>query len=226
MDSDLTEALYNQKDGQYFSHARSDILSLIPDSASRIFEVGCGDGATLRMLQRLFKPSFVGGIDIAWQAVEALRPHANLALQGNIEYMELPDEVRDIDVILCLDVLEHLLDPWTVVKRLHERLSERGVIIACIPNIRYHRVSLPLLFHGKWELENAGILDRTHLRFFVKKTAIELMTSSGLHLHAVRPTGLGRGRKAHVLNAVTFGVFENILAYQYLVRAGKTPASL
>ena len=141
-------------------------------------------------------------------------------MSGNVEDTGPPDAVRDIDVILCLDVLEHLIDPWRVVRLLHERLSGRGVIIASIPNVRYFRVSLPLVFKGSWELADAGVLDRTHLRFFVKKTAIDLMTSSGLHLQETKPLGLESGRKARLVNNITGGVFEEFLAPQYLVKAG------
>jgi 2-polyprenyl-3-methyl-5-hydroxy-6-metoxy-1,4-benzoquinol methylase len=221
MKADVIEHFYSSKERGYFSHARLEILPLLPEHFSRVFEVGCGGGATLRTLQQHRKLNFVGGIDIDRQSVESLRPHVDLALLGNIEQIQLPKEVNNIDVMLCLDILEHLVDPWSVIKQLHGRLSKNGVIIASIPNIRYFRASLPLLFHGEWELENAGILDRSHLRFFVKKTAIQLLTCSGLHLQHVEATGLERGRKARLLNLLTLGSFENLLAYQYLIRAGR-----
>ncbi len=224
MTADVLQTFYEAKETAYFNHARSDILPLLPSSFSRVFEIGCGDGATLRELQRKYKLDFSGGIDIAPQSAERLRPHVDLALSGNIEQADLPDEVRNIDVILCLDVLEHLVDPWSVLKKLHGRLSENGVIIASIPNVRYFKVSMPLLFAGQWQLQDAGILDRTHLRFFVKETVVELMTSSGLHLHSIKPKGLEAPRKARLLNLATLGLFENLLAEQYLIRVGKKPA--
>jgi 2-polyprenyl-3-methyl-5-hydroxy-6-metoxy-1,4-benzoquinol methylase len=221
MKADVIEHFYSSKERAYFSHARSEIFPLLPRNFSKIFEIGCGGGATLRALQQHHALSFVGGIDIDRQSIEDLRPHIDLALLGNIEQMQLPKEVNNIDVMLCLDILEHLVDPWSVVKQLHGRLSKNGVIIASIPNVRYLRTSLPLLLEGKWELEDAGILDRSHLRFFVKDTAIQLMTCSGLQLQHVEPTGLERGRKARLLNLLTLGAFENLMAYQYLIRVGR-----
>jgi len=213
---------YAQKDPSYFSHARREILPLLPPKIPRLFELGCGDGSTLRMIKSYFDVSFCAGLDIDDRSIAIARQHLDLAVSENIESTELPDAVRDIDVILCLDVLEHLVDPWRVVRMLHERLSGTGVIIASIPNVRYFRTSLPLVFNGSWELADAGILDRTHLRFFVKKTAVDLMTSSGLHLQELTPLGLEKGRKARLLNMLTIRMFEDLLAPQYLVRVGQT----
>jgi 2-polyprenyl-3-methyl-5-hydroxy-6-metoxy-1,4-benzoquinol methylase len=209
---------YAEKDSAYFSYARAEVLPLLPENFSRIFELGCGDGSTLRLIKSHHEISFCAGLDIDERAISQARQHLDLAMFENIEISELPDSVRDIDVILCLDILEHLADPWRVVKRLHERLSSNGVIIASLPNVRYFRVSLPLVFRGSWELADAGILDRTHLRFFVKKTAIDLMTSSGLRLVETVALGFEPGRRSHLINRLTGGVFEDFLAPQYLIK--------
>lgn len=216
------EAFYASKDETYFSLAREDILPLLPGKFGRIFELGCGDGATLRMIKSKYDVGYCAGIDIDSKAIEKARQHLDFALCANVENIDFPAEISEMDVILCLDVLEHLADPWSVVKRLHERLSDNGVIIACIPNIRYYRASLPLVFAGRWQLQDAGVLDRTHLRFFVRETAIELMTCSGLYLHDVRANGLEKGRKARLFNTLSLGIFEQLLALQYRIRVGKT----
>jgi 2-polyprenyl-3-methyl-5-hydroxy-6-metoxy-1,4-benzoquinol methylase len=218
------EHYYTQKDANYFSYARREILPLLPAKFSKIFELGCGDGSTLRMVKSYFNIDFCAGLDIDKKAAEIAGRNIDLTLCGNIEAGELPDAIRDIDVILCLDVLEHLVDPWRTVRKLHERLSPQGIIIASIPNVRYFRASLPLVLAGRWELQEQGILDRTHLRFFVKKTAIELMTCTGLHLHEVRSTGLEKGRKARLANLATLKAFEGFLTLQYLVRVGRQPS--
>jgi 2-polyprenyl-3-methyl-5-hydroxy-6-metoxy-1,4-benzoquinol methylase len=221
MDQITMERYYAQKDSTYFSHSRSEIIPLLPERVSRIFELGCGNGSTLRMIKSCNDVVFCAGLDIDRTSVETARQYLDLAICADIEVTDLPDAVRDIDVILCLDVLEHLVDPWQAVKKLHERLSPEGIIIASIPNIRYFRASLPLVFAGRWQLQDQGTLDRTHLRFFVKESAVELMTCSGLHLHEVRSTGFEKGRKARLANMLTLGNFESLLALQYLIKVGK-----
>src|SRR5262249_15487725 len=105
------EQYYAEKDANYFSFARREILPLLPAKFSRILELGCGDGSTLRMIKSSFDTGFCAGLDIDKKSVEIARRHIDLALCDNIEASELPDPIRDIDVILCLDVLEHLVDP-------------------------------------------------------------------------------------------------------------------
>ena len=95
-------------------------------------------------------------------------------------------ENKKFDLILCLDVLEHLIDPWSVIKKLiYENLREGGTLIACIPNVRYYNVLLPLLLKKEWKYQETGVLDRTHLRFFTKKTILELISSAGLQLDTI-----------------------------------------
>ena len=72
-------------------------------------------------------------------------------------------------MILCLDVLEHTIDPWGLVANLYNLLKKDGAIIISLPNVRNRKVIFPLLFKGQWTYENSGLLDKTHLRFlFVK----------------------------------------------------------
>jgi SAM-dependent methyltransferase len=94
-------------------------------------------------------------------------------------------QTNQFDLIIALDVLEHLADPWSVLKRLRELLAPDGVLIVSIPNVAHYRVSWRLFFLGEWEYRDEGLLDRTHLRFFTRKTAVELLTSSGFLVTAV-----------------------------------------
>jgi len=82
-------------------------------------------------------------------------------------------------------VLEHLANPWTVLSRLRSKLSGDGVLIASIPNVAHYKVVVPLLLHGAWNYTDEGILDRTHLRFFNKKTAICLFEKTGYSVQKI-----------------------------------------
>ncbi|NBS01797.1 MAG: methyltransferase domain-containing protein [Rhizobiales bacterium] len=101
---------------------------------------------------------------------------------GDLEATLFETEIApaSLDAILCLDVLEHLVDPWTVVKRLSPLLAEDGRLIISIPNIRNWKFIRKLLMNGDFHYRDAGLLDRTHLRFFVRDTAIELAEAGGL----------------------------------------------
>jgi 2-polyprenyl-3-methyl-5-hydroxy-6-metoxy-1,4-benzoquinol methylase len=210
---------YDKKESAYFAWDRQDIVPYLPPTADRICEIGCGTGTTLASLKRRYKASFVAGFDISERSIATACSRLDKAEVIDIDCNPLPSYVENIDLFLCLDVLEHLKDPWRVVEALHARLRPGGSIIASIPNIRYYKVSMGLLFGGKWDLADAGLLDRTHLRFFVKKTAIELMTSSGSQLEAFGANYRRRLDKAAV--KLTAGLLADICAVQYVIRVTK-----
>ena len=152
--------------------------------------------------------------------VESVKGNLDLLINGNIESMALPLGEETIDVILCLDVLEHLVDPWAVVESLKKYLKPGGVIIASLPNVRNWKVIFPLVLEGEWQYAQSGILDKTHLRFFTRKTAVGLFENAGFRVDAV-PSFFNKKGLAGMVNAFTFGMFRPFLQFQYLIRARK-----
>ncbi len=211
-------SIYRDKDEGYFEGVRHDALSLLPERASRVLEIGCGTGNTLAWLKANKGCTWVGGVEIVHEAARKARGKLDALYEGDVEALELPIEAGSLDAILCLDVLEHMVDPWRVVRRMHALLKPGGVIIASIPNVRNFRVVLPLLLRGRWEYTDDGLLDRTHLRFFVRDTAVRLLQCSGLTVDAVRPKG-PLGRKGRILNALTLSRIKPLLEVRYLIRA-------
>jgi hypothetical protein len=90
----------------------------------------------------------------------------------------LPD-VGAPDLALFLDVLEHLLRPECVLAQLTAKMPAHGVVIVSLPNVAHLSVSVPLLFRGAFEYDDAGILDRKHVRFFTRTSAVRLLNSAG-----------------------------------------------
>ncbi len=216
--------VYRQKSRQipgYFGLVRTEILPLLPPQASRVLEVGCGEGSTLAFLKERGMADWIAGVEIHAEAAARARERLDAVYEGSIETLQLPLAPNSLDVILCLDVLEHLIDPWTTIGRLAPLLKPGGCLIASIPNVRNFRVVLPLLFQGKWEYAETGLLDRTHLRFFVKATAIALLESGGLTVDAILPTGFAGKKKIPLVGKLIFHVFQDILAVQYVMRARK-----
>ena len=132
---------------------------------------------------------------------------------------EVAQECGPFDVILCLDVLEHLTDPWAVVDRLSEMLRPGGCIVASIPNVRNYRLLGPLLFQGRFDLVDRGILDRTHLRWFVGSTAKTLMERGGLRVDHFEP--FFEGPRKRLFDRLTFGMFRDFLTIQFYIRSVK-----
>jgi len=205
----------------YHTNVRVDVLSLVPSNMKSVLDIGGGVGSSAAYLKR--ETSIERAVVVDLVSSHSL-PEIDKAYIGNLENPELLDTIHEeqgnFDVIMCLDVLEHLVDPWALVERCHEMLNPDGVIVASIPNMRNRRVVIPLVFLGKFELADYGVLDRTHLRWFVKSSAIELMTSSGLKLEHVE--GKYLGWKNRFLDLVTFGLLSSFLHVQYYIRVRRT----
>lgn len=212
----MLETNYQQKDPIYYEGYREDILPLLPKHVGRVLEVGCGTGNTLAYLKDNNYCDWTCGVELFPDAAVIAKDRVDLFFQANIETFDLPIELHSIDTILCLDVLEHLVNPEAVIQKLHQYLAPGGAIVASLPNVRHYTVLFPLLFQDKWEYQDNGILDKTHLKFFVKETAINLMESSGLSVTKVIQSLAFR--RSIFVNALTFGLFKSFLTWQYLIK--------
>ena len=202
----------------YHDLVRRDVLALLPGHAGRVLDFGGGIGATSSALKAEGRASHAVVADL----VEGARPaEIDRTFTGDLNRLDLVDRIVDeagpFDTILCLDILEHLYDPWAVMARLARGLSPGGSVVASIPNVNYIGLVGPLVLFGRWELQDAGMLDRTHIRWFTRKTASELMTGAGLTLrrvdHSLMP------RKYRLLDCLTMGAFRRFFVMQYVLVA-------
>jgi len=213
---------YSAKSGDYFAHARKEIQPLLPQNCSRVLEIGCGSGATLGWLRQEHRAVRTVGVEIADAAAEKARSFADAVFCLDFERHDFPGGAQKFDLILCLDVLEHMVDPWAVVDRLATQYLETGgTLIISLPNVRHYSVVLPLLFGGRWDYEDAGLLDRTHLRFFTKTSARALMSHPQFGPVLCTAMGFDGWSAKRVLNALTLGVFRELVTYQYFLSACK-----
>lgn len=212
---------YSDKAAQYFANARTDILPLLPNNCDTVLELGCGSGATLKWLKAGGHCRRTFGIELFEHAASLAAQGVDVVLQGDIERMQPDWPLNHFDLILCLDVLEHLVDPWQVLQRLVAHLKPGGRVIASIPNVRNWRALGPLLFAGHWRYADSGILDKTHLRFFTRESALQLVAGSGVQVQAMHRLPLAISRKSRIANALTLGLCREFLTLQYLIAADK-----
>jgi SAM-dependent methyltransferase len=169
---------------RYYNTARREILPVLPAKVARLLDLGCGMGATVALVKEARNVEWAAGVEIDAGAADAAREVCDRVwvLDAGRERFEADIPEASLDLVLALDILEHLADPWGMVKRLSPLVARGGRLIISVPNIRNWKFLWHLAAHGDFHYADAGILDRTHLRFFVKATAIELATCGGLAL--------------------------------------------
>ena len=210
--------MYEDKQDWYYAFVRKDIEPLLPSKAARVLEIGCGGGGTLAWLKESGRAQWTAGIELSAEAAAVAKTRVDEVHCGDAGDLLAKFPQGSCDLILCLDVLEHLVDPWSALNAIHGLLRPGGRIITSLPNVRHHSVVLPLLLRGRWEYREAGIMDRTHLRFFSRQGIAALMRGAGLREVRALPTYTW-GSWDKWKDRVTFGLLRGLFAFQYLVLA-------
>lgn len=203
----------------YFSHARVDLIDAVgPVVPACVLDVGCADGSTGLVLKQRFPGCRVVGVEPVGGAADLAAKRLDEVYRAPVEQLPFAQLAGAFDLVLLGDVLEHLVDPWTMLGRLREVISPTGLVVATLPNVRNWRVVRDLALRGRWEYAEAGIMDRTHLRFFTRSGIRALFAQAGFSVEAVDPVV---PRRAAVVDAITVRLFREFLAQKFLVRAWK-----
>ncbi|MEX2015519.1 MAG: glycosyltransferase [Candidatus Hydrogenedentales bacterium] len=215
--------------GGYYRSARPELMGYIPGHARRVLDVGCGGGELGRALKARGALEVVG-IEVVAQAAELARRHLDDVLCMNLETTELPFSDGHFDCVVCGDVLEHLVDPAAALRKLARVVRAGGTFVISIPNVRFYQV-VHMLAEGRWRYEDAGIMDRTHLRFFTRAELMELVAAAGLAVLHLAPLSmipaeylpLGDDRSITMgrvtISDVNDSEYEEFRTFQYLVVA-------
>jgi 2-polyprenyl-3-methyl-5-hydroxy-6-metoxy-1,4-benzoquinol methylase len=162
------------------SVVNQELLRLIPDDARRVVEIGCMLGAMARTWRAAHPDAEYVGVDIDPDYAHAAAEHCTLTLAGDVERLEPKDfdQLFPSDVWIFGDCLEHLRDPWALLRRIRERIDPQGCLLACIPNAQHWSVQWRLA-SGQFRYEDSGLLDRTHIRWFTRTTMLEMFAGAG-----------------------------------------------
>ena len=152
----------------YSNNMRNDLLRFIDTKRNglSILEVGCGMGANFTYIKAINPNAYLCGVELSHRTAFFAQKHADVR-GGDLEKIEVPEWNNKFDYIIMGDIIEHLVDPWSVLKKLKVMLKSDGCIIASIPNIM-NAVTMHHILSGKFTYAESGILDRTHMRFFTR----------------------------------------------------------
>ncbi len=235
----LHSPLRNREGRNFYGGERLDVLSMVANlsiSAKTVLEFGCSGGRFSRRLKAHLQADRYIGVERNPVAAREARSVLDDVIEDDIdELIKRPDFMAEnsLDLVVALDVLEHLYDPWNVVWRSTQWLKPGGQMLLTMPNVQNIHV-LTQLVEGRWAYEPTGLLDATHIRFFTLQGLIEMLTGAGLEIANTTvtlnpPVNADDFRPER--NMLRFGkcVIHNLskdealrfYAYQYLVLARK-----
>lgn len=211
---------YNNKREDYYNKIRYEMLKYLPSNAKKILEVGCGNGAFAEVIKKQNEAE-VWGIEMMANESAAAALVLDKAFTGTCEehLNDLPNEY--FEVIYFNDVLEHMVDPYQVLKDLKAKLAPNGIIVSSIPNMRYHSALTALLFKKDWKYTTHGIMDFTHLRFFTKKSIERMFIEAGYSIDVCEGINRTRSIKPMLINLLTFGTQMDTFYLQFATVARK-----
>lgn len=217
----------------YSATIRQDIVNLIENPKTQsltVLEIGCACGATLMKIKDGYPKAKLYGIELNEKAALSAKLFAEV-IAADIENTILPYPEEYFDYVILADVLEHLENPWQALENIKAYIKPGGQILASIPNIMHFSV-LRNLLQGYWTYEEAGILDKTHLRFFTLYEIDKMFQNTGYKVNACCPNFIYETAADQQFILALTGIsgnnrlMEECRAYQYIVKACKPAAVL
>jgi len=197
---------------------RDEFLELVPAGTRRLLDVGCGAGGL--SIQLIEKGIEVVGVEKIEELCSLAKEKLDAVILGDIENLKLNYPEGYFDCIMYADVLEHLIEPLNILEKHKVYLQKDGCVIASVPNARYYKIILRLILSGTWDYSDAGMLDRTHVRFFGLINIVELFEKAGYEIVEIRRNIIA-SRGFRILNILFFNKLKDFLAYQYYIKAKK-----
>jgi 2-polyprenyl-3-methyl-5-hydroxy-6-metoxy-1,4-benzoquinol methylase len=185
----------------YYENLRGDVVAALPRPLGAVLDVGCGAGNVGASLRPHGATRVVGVEYVPEQAARAAEV-LDRVIAGPVEgaLAELADE--RFDTILCLDVLEHLVDPIDVMRGLRELAAPGGHLQVSVPNARHLSLVWDLVVRGTFGYTQHGHRDNTHLRWFTRSDIVAAVESAGWKVERVGHPELTRTKQ---LDRVTRG---------------------
>lgn len=199
------------------------MLKFIPQTSKCILEFGCSNGDFGAQVKTMLGCIY-HGVEPFKSSAEAAKTKLDEVIISTAEtFLTLPSFGKtQYDAIVFNDVLEHLVDPYSLLEKLKEVLTPGGVIVASIPNVLNFPAIRKLLFTKDFAYQESGIFDKTHLRFFTKKSIIRMFNEAGYSIETIEGINRNsRGLLFRSLNLLTFKYIDEFKYTQFAVVAKK-----
>jgi cyclopropane fatty-acyl-phospholipid synthase-like methyltransferase len=210
--------LYDTKSEQYYSGIRYDYLEELKlERVNSILEIGCGNGSTGEYALNHGICLEYFGIELSEDAANIAKRKLTQVLVGNIEFMDLPWKKKKFDAIIMSEVLEHLVDPWNLIRRIKKWMNQDAIVLASSPNIANHKIIRKLIL-GIWELTEEGIMDKTHLRWFTPSSFKNMFEKEGFVVEKLASISHFT-LKQKIFSFILLGLFDHLFWEQINLKA-------
>ena len=164
--------------GNYYESERLDLVRLVPDHVRRVLDVGCARGGYGKTLKQLRPDITITGVEFNAVMAETASQHYDHIINTPVEKADFDDV---FDLVNCGDLLEHLDDPWRILRRIYHLLAPGGYLVLSVPNAGHWTVVQDLL-KGKFEYIPVGLLCVSHVRWFTEISLREALTDAGFRV--------------------------------------------
>lgn len=203
----------------YYNCSRHEIIDFLPKSVTRLLDIGCGTGYFGKSVKEKLQCE-THGIEYEEDVAAKAKKNIDMVYTGDCIKI-LPSLNEHFDCVTMLDALEHIQDHEMALRSIHNMIDKNCTLVISIPNILFIRVLADLLIHKDFRYQDSGILDKTHVRFFTKKSISRLLDDVGFkieRIEGINPTLYKR--LFNILNVLTLGHFSES-RYQQLVIVAK-----
>ena len=213
-----------KNDPSYYANARPEVAVFLPAGVKRVLEIGCGAGFFRR---NFTEPVEYWGVEAVPAVARAAESLLDRVLPGT--FHDVRDSLPDgyFDLVVCNDVIEHMVDHDAFLHDIQAKMRGGGSrLVGSVPNVRYITNLYSLLVGKDWPYADAGILDRTHLRFFTRRSlerslrqhGYQLESLAGINGIAVRYRSIPFLIKACLTHVVAALVGRDVLYAQFAFR--------
>ena len=211
---------------RYENRGNPSLLALLPNTATRVLDIGCGAGDNARVLAATGRS--VDGVTLSEAEAATARQVCESVFVHDLEFGLPPHLKKTYDAVVCSHVLEHLRWPDRLLKEVRDILRpNQGVLLVALPNVLFYKNRWRLLT-GNFDYEESGLMDASHFRWFTYASSRRLLESTGFEV--LSHSGEGSfplpfvrrlvGRKgAAAVDARATRLFPGLFGYQLLLLA-------
>jgi 2-polyprenyl-3-methyl-5-hydroxy-6-metoxy-1,4-benzoquinol methylase len=207
---------------------RPEVAALVPEHCSKVLDLGCAAGALGVLLEA--RGMRVTGVEIDARLAAKADDVLTRVVAGDLVDVLQSGRSLDMsgyDAVIAADCLEHVADPRTALRHAVSHLTAGGCVVVSLPNVRHWDTLWNLGVRGVWPQRHSGIHDRTHLRWFTRRSVVELLEDAGLEVELITSVRRVREARPSWMDAparLLPGFLGELVTFQWLARARRPRA--